>query len=778
MIPSGMNMGTVELRDALRWALKIIEAHPAFTIVSMEPDARVAGDMVVDMRVHLGLPLSWMAEGQSPNGVLADEPVRMTFPASYPLRPPEIRLRADFDRSVAHVQPGSVEENPEPCLVYGKLSEFHQRDGLPGILDQLVLWLEHAAMDRLIDFEQGWEPVRRDTLMDFLVFDADRFRSMVKKDRGHAWFGMEYWISLEEACRPSQLHGVIGPDPVVINRTTIRTCFGESKPIPGISFGRGRSLALLVWPGKAPDGRLVVTDRYRPETVTDMDGLFNRAGEYGCVDSLKDALGWLEKTLVDGRWNTPTPIAVVLAARRPVPLIDSTSDLELCPYLVDIWAPRLFPTDKQPCPVKPAGHRQTITADLLRRLSGGEVDGGSPPWVQLGCGSLGSKIAIHMARAGRAPGHVIDSATMSPHNMARHALFDYQGFWPDQKADRLSRTIAGLGQRSIALTKDIVLEVSSGEPLDRLFPPSSWAIVNSTASLAVREALGAIKKEPGCPRVIETSLLSGGRIGLLTVEGPNRSPNTLDLIAETYEMIRQDSGLGPLLFGEPDGHRIESIGEGCGSETMVMSDARVSMFAAPVAEAISSWQDSGLPPDGGRIVVGGIGIDGMSLNWKSHAILAPTVICPDNAPSWEIRIAKRVQQSIDDEILRWPGVETGGILMGRTSVAANTLHVIDVIPAPEDSKRASYEFVLGTKGIRAKLRNFGRSCGDTLYCIGTWHSHLRPSGPSTTDRKTASLIGLASLMPGVLLIRTPEGFRGVLTALGDHPKTESAAEKT
>jgi len=435
----------------------------------------------------------------------------------------------------------------------------------------------------------------------------------------------------------------------------------------------------------------------------------------------------------------------------------------LCPYLVDIWAPRLCPTDKQPFPVKPAGHRQTITAELLRRLSGGEADGGSPSWIQVGCGSLGSKISIHMARAGRAPGQVIDSATMSPHNMARHALFDYQGFWPDQKADRLSRTIAGLGQRSIALTKDIVSEVSSGEPLDGLFPPSSWAIVNSTASLSVREALGALKREPGGPRVIETSLLSGGRIGLLTVEGPDGSPNTLDLIAETYAMIRQDGDLGPILFGGPDSHRIESIGEGCGSETMVMSDARVSMFAAPMAEAISSWQDSGFPPDGGRIVVGGIGVDRMSLNWKSHAILPPTVVCPDNAPSWEIRIAKRVQQSIDDEIRRWPGVETGGILMGRTSVVTSTVHVIDVLPAPDDSKRASYEFVLGTKGVRAKLRDFGRSCGDTLYCIGTWHSHLRPSGPSVTDLKTASLIGLASLMPGVLLIRIPGGFRGVLT---------------
>lgn len=762
-------MGTVELRDALRWALKIIEAHPAFTIVSMEPDARVAGSMVVDVRVHLGLPLSWMAEGHSPNGVLAEEPVTMTFPASYPLRPPDVRLRADFDRGVAHVQPGSMEERPEPCLVFGKLAEFHQRDGLPGILDQLVLWLENAAMERLIDFEQGWEPVRRDTLLDFLACDADLLRNMVAKDRGHAWFGLDYLFYREDAHKPFQIHGVVGQEAVRINRATVQARFEKTVLSPDGHFGQGRSLALLVWSGKASDGRPFVADHYQPETVTDVRGLFERAAEYGCADSLKDALDWLQRSLVDGSWKTSAPVAVVLVVRRPVPLIGSPSDLELCPYLMDIWAPRLFPKDQHLCPVKPAGHRQSISTSLLRRLSGSDGGAEPPSWVQVGCGSLGSKIAIHMTRAGRAPSHVIDAATMSPHNMARHALFDSQGFWPDQKANLLAKAITGLGQKSVPLAKDVVVEVSSGGSLDGLFPPSNWAIVNSTASLAVREALGAIKSGPGGPRVIETSLLSGGRIGLLTVEGPDRSPNTLDLIAETYALIRQDCDLGSIIFGEPDAHRIESIGEGCGSETMVMSDARVSMFAAPMAEAISSWQDSGVPLDGGRIVVGGIGADGMSLNWKSHAILPPAIVCPDNAPSWEIRIAKRVQQSIDDEIQRWPGVETGGILMGRSSVAANTVHVIDVMLAPEDSRRASYEFVLGTKGVRAKLRDFGRSCGDTLYCIGTWHSHLHPSGPSVTDRKTASLIGLASLMPGVLLIRTPGGFRGVLTDLDDRP---------
>jgi hypothetical protein len=100
--------------------------------------------------------------------------------------------------------------------------------------------------------------------------------------------------------------------------------------------------------------------------------------------------------------------------------------------------------------------------------------------------------------------------------------------------------------------------------------------------------------------------------------------------------------------------------------------------------------------------------------------------------------------------------------MGRLSEAARSIHIVDVLSAPPDSRRSASEFVLGTGGVSTAIRSFTDRAGGTLYCLGTWHSHLTVSGPSELDHATATTVALARLAPSVLLIRTPGGYRGVL----------------
>jgi hypothetical protein len=105
--------------------------------------------------------------------------------------------------------------------------------------------------------------------------------------------------------------------------------------------------------------------------------------------------------------------------------------------------------------------------------------------------------------------------------------------------------------------------------------------------------------------------------------------------------------------------------------------------------------------------------------------------------------------------------------MGRISEAARTFYVTNVLPAPDDSVRSPYEFVLGTRGARQLVRNFAESAGYSLFCLGTWHSHLLASGPSGTDRRTADAVALARLAPSILLIHTPAGFTALLADAAD-----------
>ena len=300
---------------------------------------------------------------------------------------------------------------------------------------------------------------------------------------------------------------------------------------------------------------------------------------------------------------------------------------------------------------------------------------------------------------------------------------------------------------------------NAGQP----YPKKALLLVNATASLVAREAIGAVPAD-ALPRVIETSLFGDGAAGLLTIEGPKRNPNTCDLIAEAYAMMRTDLHLRALVLTGGTALGRQRIGEGCGSATMAISDARISMMAAPMAEAISILLRDSLPPYTGRILIARLGDDGLGQTWQQQSLAPSIVIDVEDGHDWTVRIGARADQSIAEEAARWPQVETGGIVMGRVSEAARTIHVVDVLPAPPDSRRSTGEFVLGIEGARTAVDSYTVKAGGSLYCLGTWHSHLAPSGPSSLDRGTAATVGHARIVPSILLIHTPGGYRALLAS--------------
>jgi hypothetical protein len=66
-------------------------------------------------------------------------------------------------------------------------------------------------------------------------------------------------------------------------------------------------------------------------------------------------------------------------------------------------------------------------------------------------------------------------------------------------------------------------------------------------------------------------------------------------MAEAYALIGAHARLRPLIFGRESVSR-QRIGEGCGSLTMAISDARISMMAAPMAEVIRERLHQPKPP--------------------------------------------------------------------------------------------------------------------------------------------------------------------------------------
>ena len=748
--------------DTVWRALALVSEHPGVSGVDGPLTDTASGATTVHVTFRVNLPSEWRRQAESPSGVRSQEVVRFDFPAGYPLYPPILSLREDFTRNLPHVQPWVLDGRPVPCIYDGDLAELLHRDGLPGILNQTSLWLDNAALGTLIDPKQGWEPVRRDSLNDVVVADAGHLQGLVNRQGGWRLLKVNY-LKIGAADGSHSVHGQVFSEMVRVNPVSVGQHFHEEELNGDARLRWGGSLALVAWPGKLPSGESIVSDCYFPETVEDVDSLKERAAMYGCRGELDTGLRRLERCLSGWAEAGPFPMSVILLARRPFDLIGSTSPIELCPYVVEIRAPGLF-GDGGATTVRAAAHRNTISRTLLAAMAGRATTTDRPCWTLVGAGSLGSKLALHLARTGNGPEVVVDKSGMSPHNAARHALVPATGhmqiLWMDAKAQKLSQALLGLDQTARAVVADAVPMAMDRQRTRGAWPGKSWAVVNATASLAVREAFGA--SEWIRPRVVEASLFAGGRVGAVTVEGPGRNPCTTDLMAEFYAMLQEDPDLSSIVFDDNEAMARQSTGHGCGSLTMAMSDGRLSLFAAGMAEYLLGRQEKGLPDEGGEVVIGRMSDDGLGVAWRAERIPPVTVLETKNGSAWRVHLHQRALTKMQTEAARWPHAETGGVLMGRLSEVSRVAHVVDVMDAPEDSERSAEEFILGTQGLRRRMENYSTAVGWSLYCLGTWHSHLSPSGPSPMDRATARAVSLARVAPSIFVIMTPTGFE-VLT---------------
>lgn len=751
----------------LRRALALIAEHPAVTAVrapSLSPSSK---GYSVDVTFSVNLPSEWRQSGVTPSGVNIEESVRFDFPAELPLTSPGLSLRPDFNRNMAHMMPWLTDKRPVPCIFEGSLHELLHHEGLLGIVNQMAVWLDRAALGTLIDPDQGWEPVRRDTFEDYIVADASVLSGLANRTGGHRFYKFNY-LRATSRSHTDVIHGEVSTEPAKFRQQTVQQFLAERPWYTVSSLYSGKSVALVVWPGKFPSGQPIINDTYLPETVATVAELKKRAGLYGCATELNDGLGWLGQCLSLLPKVGPFSLAVFFLARRPFNIIGTNSPIELCPYLVDICSPSLF-SNGDATEVRPAAHRHTITRSLLAQMAGDTRTSERPTWTLIGAGSLGSKLAVHLARAGNGPEVVVDKSAMTPHNAARHALLpttgDLQITWMDAKARVLCASLRGLDQESKPMVADVVRVLMSKRDAHQACSKNSWGVVNATASLLVREALAASNLLE--TRVIETSLFAHGRVGLTTVEGPNRNPSTTDLMAECYALLREDETLATVVFDQESMSR-QQTGQGCGSLTMTMSDGRLSLFAAGMAEYLLARQRDGLPPDTGEVFIGRLSKEGLGVEWQTTKV-PPTLITKAKVgnETWQVHVNQRAKTKIDEETRRWPDVETGGVLVGRVSEASRTIHVVDVLNAPRDSSRSATKFVLGTEGLSRQLEEYSEAINWSLYCLGTWHSHLSSTGPSTTDLATAKMVSRGRVTPFVFLINTPGGLRAYLEDLED-----------
>ncbi|CPH57068.1 ThiF family [Burkholderia pseudomallei] len=734
----------------------LLQRHRAVTRVN-SPVQVEGGLYQVTVEVAVELPSRAKASGRSSTGVLAREVVIFEFGDGWPISAPRIGLRKDFPRNLPHINPYTEEDYVRPCVYAGSLSELMHREGFDALVDQTVEWLCKAAANNLISATQGWEPTRRDGACGTIVFDADRMADLLPRVGG--------FVRLPSTFRGinGHRHFVVDLNPDANKRVWYQV--REHNDQFGV-WTEGQTCAFLAGPSvDQATHAFPVYGVYEPETVKSFDDLRARADHFG-IDGeglLKILNAFFDGSQKSGKtfsWPSGFNAVVILAVHRPLPLISSYGrSVELLPYVVQ-HDPLPSKKSLNFAKVELALHQQGVTPKVLREVSGTPNDAAERPMVWLGLGSLGSKVALHMVKAGFGNHLFVDNDVLSPHNIARHGLMDV----PDRillpmKSYMMASAAFELGHtQSRALYEDALVLLKSSERFEQTVSEKSL-IVDATASLGVLEAActsALLAEFDG--RYARTAMLGNGRVCYLALEGPARGTRVDDLMALLFDRCRADSTLREAINQGTRGVDHLFVGQNCSSSTTIMPDSIISRGAASVAVQLQRWLERGLP-DQGTLLLGVEDAAALGLSWSVSTTEPTLVLHAESDGGWEIRVLSEVVRAIEHDVENWRPNETGGALLGHIYPGRRCIVIGGLVDAPPDSKRTPTRFTLGIEGLEESLRQAHKGSLGHLHFVGTWHSHPSGGGHSSIDLRTlGNLATGAEGLPAVSLVWTPTGF--------------------
>lgn len=685
----------------LEKAHKYISEHNAFSDISnitLDDGMSVA---TISATVFVNLPCSFIKTGITKIGVKNKEEVRFHFTSTFPLKAPTIQLRDDFPRCFPHINP--AEKEVFPCIYEGDLSELLQQTGwMDEILNQLTDWLEKAASNDLMNYDQGWEPMRNDHNVGLMQYDIDAALSSFYNLNNSPFIQEIYY----EDRRSKILTGSL--------------CDSNK-------FKSAHALYFIT---------SKVISHYVPNTITNLSQLYEYAQSIG-IDKIKEIVEKVDLTHIH-----EDKLFIVLSVRRPTKIIGSEYNIEFLNFVISKTKHRKkkgreVKRTLPECSVGMMYHIADRSQNLLRRLSGVKTKTNESKVISLvGCGSLGSKIGIHLARAGNGPFQCIDNDIFMPHNNARHAL---TLTWAQNKAELLSLSIFSIGK---------IISSAASEDAWSVDYSKSRVIIDTTASFSVRNFL---MSRADLPPVISCGLYNRGRSGLMLLENENKTGGLLKTWAYLYQQALVDNDIRDILFSS----NLDSIsiGQSCSSQTMIVDDARISLMAATMSLRIQHCLEVGLPKKAEILFTQYD--DNYSLNTIERSVPEFIPIESKKEKEWVVFVSKPLIERMRNFMFHKCPNETGGALLGSVFLYSKTVVITDIIDAPPDSVETPTFFILGIEGLEGKIKDAEKKTNGKVTYLGTWHSHPYGGSASETDKRTfEKLLFVRNYEPTVCLIVT------------------------
>jgi len=695
------------------------------------------------------------------------EPVMLVFSRrDYPEKAPMIRSdRKDFPVSrLPHLNPVEPGQPPSLCPYRGSFDDWFAEHTLEDVIKRIKGWLEDAAANRLIPPGDQFEPTRLIDRLGSFIFTEQGFQGWLdegwKATNGKAGYGF-------------LMMRLLNPESEKVGRYDALSFKVE------FFFQRGLNPSGIVELLKRDNrqarghqsdlsciGILTWTDRNHPIKEYFGELPVTNAGLLYFCERNGIALGDALREYAGNGFAALKFIPVVVGIKRPQRLLNSELSVEPLCFLVD--ASQADFTNKgtiaEDAEIYLFGHRSPLDPEKAKRISGVENRVTEGRTLLFGNGALGSKMALHFGRSGQPALTLVDHRNLSPHNLVRNGLLgDAVG---KNKAEAVRDAIAGIYESGFPANAaptafpDSALEWIKGAKKAELSKHS--LLIDATASGMVLEAL-VNASLPDELKIVRCGISDSGNIGTLLIEGRKRNPRVDDLQALIYDLAIEQPALQGWLNRERErseevGFNLAEVpvGVGCASDTLQLADDVVSWHAAVFSISLRTRIQNASK---GQIILSHAAVilpnESASLPGLQHIAVEPlTIIRPEGAKDWQIRIHMQAATAIRDQFHSAYPNETGGTLIGFVHSKRRAVYVTRVVEPPPDSEGTTARFRRGVFRLSETVKQIQQASDGLLGYVGEWHSHPNGSGqPSQRDRETMDEIrihlepqGLPTLM--------------------------------
>lgn len=357
------------------------------------------------------------------------------------------------------------------------------------------------------------------------------------------------------------------------------------------------------------------------------------------------------------------------------------------------------------------------TVDLAKHLANTPKSIADKHILILGCGAVGSKLATHLYRSGLYKITICDNDYMQPHNVCRHALLKSHLF--QKKVVALKNE---LDQMFVDYRKLTINDVDVMSWLPEQDLSKYDLIIDATASASVFRIVDKLMQNTTIP-CVRFSLSDAGKLGVLY-----QRCNITNFLSDYYMYLAHiavdNEDLSQWICNEIRyNNDLVRVGEGCHSNTMIISDDIISTHTAIASNIIRNMFE-GKQNNIAFLSFTDVDYIGQVFTEKFVIPHFVTLTC-EGDPKWEVRIPIDVLNSIH-RYARKTKKEVGGYMMGNVDRTYKRIYVLHHF-VPEDSYQHTTKLALGRKGWKNEYNKVTQKTSNVLDYIGDWHSHPKGS---------------------------------------------------